>query len=157
MQAALAALDLVPGGPATVAVAGVAACCWCSRSPAGPKPQDLVAPNGEHAADAIAALAKVPDALAGVYTYDGSTGAFTLAHSETGVPYDQTEKETIKAEATLWLKAKRCANWRNLCCRELEHAEAENARVCVTGSCRILSLPSIRRHLRPPASTLQAS
>ena len=153
----MAALDVVRGGPAMVAVAGVAACCWCSRSPAGPKPQDLVAPDGELAADAIAALTKVPDVLAGVYSYDSTTGVFKLAHSEAGVPYDQTEKETITAETTLWLKAKRCANWRNVRSRDLERVEAENTRVCVAGPCRILSLPSTRRHLRSAASTLQAS
>jgi hypothetical protein len=109
MEAVLASMERVPGGSATVAVAGVAACYWCTRSPSEPSPQDLVAPDGELAAEAIAALDDSPDALAGVYSYDGATGAFTLAHSETGVPYDKTEKETIKAEATLSLKASRCA------------------------------------------------
>lgn len=109
MEAMLSSVQRVPGGSATVAVAGVAACYWCTRGASEPSPQDLVAPDGELDAEAIAALRDTPDALAGVYSYDGSTGVFTLAHTESGVPYDKTEKETIKAEATLSLKASRCA------------------------------------------------
>ena len=109
METMLASVERVPGGSATVAAAGVAACYWCTRGPSEPSSQDLVAPNGELAAEAIAALTDIPDKLAGVYSYDGATGAFKLAHSESGVPYDKTEKETVKAEATLSLKASRCA------------------------------------------------
>ena len=110
MEAVLSSVQRMPSGSATVAVAGVAATCyWCTRGASEPSPQDLVAPDGELAAEAIAALKGIPDALPGGYSYDGSTGAFTLAHTETGVPYDKTEKETIKAEATLSLKASQYA------------------------------------------------
>jgi hypothetical protein len=50
----------------------------------------------------------LPEALEGVYSYDGASGAFKLEHSETGVPYDKTDKETLTANASLSLKAAGC-------------------------------------------------
>ena len=95
------------GGVAAAAAAGLATCYYCSR-PTGPRPQDLVAPDGELAPEAIAALSELPEALEGVYSYDGASGAFKLEHSETGVPYDKTDKETLTANASLSLKAAGC-------------------------------------------------
>jgi hypothetical protein len=108
-----------------VAAGGVLAVCACSRGTkaveAAPPaelvvPADAVAPDAELGDDAVAhltALADIvtlmhhkdveqtkPGSLPGVYSYDESTGVFTLDHAESGVPYGKTEKETVSSPVT---------------------------------------------------------
>ena len=116
----LSAMDLmndVP--PAYLAAAATAACGLyaCCKAPPGPSASELTPPDAELKPEAIAALSTVPENLAGVYDYDGKTGAFKLEHSEAGVPYNKTEKETMVAKASLSLKAARyaCSLSRSVC------------------------------------------
>ena len=97
--------------PAYLAAAATAACGLyaCCKAPPGPSASELTPPDAELKPEAIAALSTVPENLAGVYDYDGKTGAFKLEHSEAGVPYNKTEKETMVAKASLSLKAARYA------------------------------------------------
>lgn len=120
-------MDTKTSAVLAVGGAAAAAACLCSRGrrtePGAAETVAVGVPDaelGEDALECLNGLADIvtlmhhkdveqnkPTSLAGVYSYDESSGAFSLAHSETGVPYGKTDKETVTAKASLQLKDKR--------------------------------------------------